>query len=277
MIFLVIIIGVLLLAILLGEIAIHLKFKNQVKVLYQNALNVSDKTYKISQLEALPKPVQRYFNYVIKDGMPYISLVRLKHKGMFKTNLKKEFISITGEQYFSAQRPQFIWKGTTLLFTARDSFIAGKGNLKVSLFNIFNVVDAKGSETSEGELQRWVAESVWFPTNLLPSENITWSAIDENSAKLSFRYKEISFDLIVTFNALGEIVTMETLRFMTDKKRETWLCKVGGYKEINQVKIPFSAEVTWKLEEGNYTYAKFEVLEITYNYNISKLTTTRNK
>ncbi|WP_394776150.1 DUF6544 family protein [Flavobacterium sp.] len=271
MIFLVIIIGILLLAILLGEIAMHLKFKNQVKVLYKNALNISDKTYSISQLNGLPKPVQRYFNYVIRDGMPYISLVRLKHNGLFKTNLKKEFISIKGKQYFSAQRPQFIWKGTTMLFTARDSFIAGKGNLKVSLFNIFTLVDAKGSETSEGELQRWLAESVWFPTNLLPSENITWSAIDENSAKLSFRYKEISFDFIVTFNALGEIVTMETLRFMTDKKREPWLCRMANYKEINQVKIPASPEAIWKLKEGNYSYAKFEVIEITYNYAISKV------
>jgi hypothetical protein len=267
-----IIIGVVFLAILLGKILMFLKFKNQIKVLYQNALNVSDKIYTINQLKGLPEPVQRYFNYVLKDGTPYISLVRLKHKGVFKTNPKKEFLTITGEQYFSVQRPQFIWKGTTLIFTARDSFIAGKGNLKVSLFNVFTVVDAGGSEINEGELQRWLAESVWFPTNLLPSKNITWRAIDENSAKLSFRYKEISFDFIVVFNAMGEIVTMETLRFMTDKKREPWLCKVTNYKEINKIKIPVSAEAIWKLKEGDYSYAKFEVIEIKYNYNIFKVT-----
>ncbi|MEZ0130468.1 DUF6544 family protein [Flavobacterium sp. LBUM151] len=174
----------------------YLKFKNQVKLLYSNALNVSDKIYTSRQLDGLPIPVQRYFKYVLKDGIPYISSVRLRHKGLFKTNFKSWFINITGEQYFSIQRPQFIWKGTTLFFTARDSFIADNGNLKVSLFNIFTVVDGKGSEINEGELQRWLAESVWFPANLLPSENITWIAIDENSAKLSFRYKEISFDFI---------------------------------------------------------------------------------
>jgi hypothetical protein len=202
--------------------------------------------------------------------MPYISSVRLKHSGVFKTNLKSGFANITGEQYFSVQKPQFVWKGTTLLFTARDSFIADKGNLKVSLFNIFTVVDGKSREINEGEMQRWLAESVWFPTNLLPSENITWIAIDENSAKLSFRYKEISFDFIVRFNIVDEIVSMETLRFMTDKKREPWLCKMEDYKEINGVKIPVSAEAIWKLKTGDFSYAKFKVTEIEYNQNISK-------
>ena len=269
MILLLIIIGVLLLVILLGKITMYLKFKNQVKLLYSNALNVCDKIYISSQLDGLPIPVQRYFKHVLKDGMPYISSVRLRHKGLFKTNFKSGFINITGEQYFSIQRPQYIWKGTTLFFTARDSFIADNGNLKVSLFNIFTVVDEKGSEINEGEMQRWLAESVWFPTNLLPSENITWIAKDENSAKLSFRYKEISFDFIVTFNAVGEIVTMETQRFMTDK-REPWLCKMENYKEINRVKIPVSAEVIWKLKTGDFSYAKFEVTAIQYNQNISE-------
>jgi len=263
---------IILLVILLGKIALFLKFKKQVKTLYANTLNVSDKRYTLSQLVGLPEPVQRYFRYVLKDGMSYISSVRLRHKGVFKTNLKSGFINITGKQYFSVQKPQFIWKGSTLIFTARDSFIADKGNLKVSLFNIFTVVNAKGAEINEGEMQRWLAESVWFPTNLLPSESITWIAIDQDSAKLSFRYKEISFDFIVTFNVLGEIVTMETLRFMTDKKRESWLCRMADYKEINGVKIPASAEAIWKLKTGDFSYAKFKVTAIQYNQNISKRT-----
>lgn len=270
MILLLIIIGVLLLVILLGKITMFLKFKKQVNTLYANALNVSDKRYTTSQLDGLPEPVQRYFKYALNDGMPYISLVRLKHNGLFKTNLKKAFITITGKQYFSVQKPQFIWKGTTLFFTARDSFIADRGNLKVSLFNIFTVVDGRGSEINEGEMQRWLAESVWFPTNLLPSENIAWIAIDENSAKLSFRYKEISFDFIITFNAVGEIVTMETQRFMTDK-REPWVCRMEKYKEINGVKIPVSAEVIWKLKTGDFSYAKFEVTAIRYIHTISRM------
>jgi hypothetical protein len=259
-----IIIGIILLILLIGKINFTIKFKNQVDHLFANA-EKSNKIYSIKQLEGLPEPVQRYFKYVLKDEQQYINSVRLTHNGLFKTDLKKDFIKITGEQYFSAQKPQFIWKGETSLFTARDFFIDEKGGLIATLFNVYNVVDAKGTNFDEGELQRWLAESVWFPTNLLPSEYVNWSPIDDNSAKLSFNYKSVSFEFIVTFNALGEITTIESHRFMTAEKKEKWLCKMANYKEVNNVKIPFSDQALWVLNDVEYCYAKFELQKIEYN------------
>jgi hypothetical protein len=260
-----IIIVTLLFVLLLGKIILRFNFKKQVEILYENIQNISGQHYDSSLLNDFPEPVQRYFRSVLKDGQPYISSVRLEHKGLFKTDLKKGFIKITGEQYFSVVQPQFIWKGTTMMFTAIDSYIAKKGSLKVFLLNIFKIVDSKGSTMDEGELQRWMAESVWFPTNLLPSEKVKWTAIDTDSAKLSFSYKEISFHFLVTFNTIGEITSMQTERYMTDKKRETWLCNMSNYKETNGIRIPFSAEVIWRLPAGDYSYAKFEVQKIKYN------------
>ncbi|UZJ64594.1 hypothetical protein OKW96_19980 [Sphingobacterium sp. KU25419] len=233
------IIGTLILVLLFGKIILRFKFNKQIKILYENSENISDQRYDSSTLNDLPTPVQRYFKLVLKDRQPYISSVRLEHRGLFKTDLKKGFIKITGEQYFSVRKPQFIWKGATMLFTAIDSYINNEGSLKVFLLNLYKVVDAKGSTMDEGELQRWMAESVWFPTNLLPSEMVKWTAIDTNSAKLSFVYKEISFYFIVSFNAVGEITTMQTQRYMTDKKRVSWLCKMSNYKGINDTRIPF--------------------------------------
>lgn len=260
-----IIIGTLLLVLLLGKIIMRFKFKKQIAVLHEHTENILGHLYDSSLLYGLPEPVQRYFKSVLKDGQPYISSVRLEHNGLFKTDLKKDYINITGEQYFSVLQPQFIWRGITTMFTAIDSYIADKGSLKVFLLDIFKIVDSKGSTLDEGELQRWMAESVWFPTNLLPSENVKWTKIDENSAKLSFCYKEISFHFIVTFNAVGEITTIQTQRYMTDEKRETWICKMSNYKEISGIRIPFSAEVIWRLSSGDYSYAKFKVQKIEYN------------
>jgi hypothetical protein len=259
-----IIIGVILLILLIGKINFSLKFKNQVDHLFAN-VEKSNKVYSIKQLEGLPEPVKRYFKYVLKDEQPYINSVRLTHNGFFKTDLKKDFTAITGEQYFSAQKPQFIWKGKTSMFTARDFFIDEKGGLIATLFNVYDVVDAKGSNFDEGELQRWLAESVWFPTNLLPSEYVNWMAIDANSAKLCFKYKTIAFDFIVNFNAIGEITTMESHRFMTANRKEKWVCKMANYQERNGVKIPISDQAIWRLNDGNQVYAKFEVQKIEYN------------
>ena len=259
-----IIIGIILLVLIVGKINISFRFKNQVNDLFDNA-EKSDKIYSINQLNHLPEPVKRYFKYVLKEGQPYINSVRLTHNGFFKTDLKKDFIKITGEQYFSTNKPQFIWKGETSMFTARDFYIDDKGGLIATIVNVYNIVDAKGSNFDEGELQRWLAESVWFPSNLLPSEHLLWTSIDDHSAKLSLQFKTVSFDFIVTFNVVGELIEIEGYRFMTAEKKEKWVCRMSNYQERNGVKIPFSNQAIWRLNDGDYCYAKFEIQTIEYN------------
>lgn len=248
-----------------GKLFHSFQLKNEVEELFSQSSNISAKIFKYEQLSGSPEPVQRYFRHVLKDGQPYISYVRLTHDGQFRAGLDKDFTNIEGEQYFTAEKPGFIWKGTTSMFTARDMYVADKGRLIVTLFSLYNIVNGSGENFNEGELQRWLAESVWFPTNLLPNERNHWSPIDANSAKLSFQYKDISFSYIVTFNEVGEITQMETQRFSGEEKREAWLCKMADYKEINGVIIPMKAEVIWKLEKGEVSYAKFNVKKIEYD------------
>jgi hypothetical protein len=248
-----------------GKFFRSFQFKNEVEELFAQSNNISAKTLSYEQLSNLPEPVQRYFRHVLKDGQPYISYVRLTHDGQFRAGLDKDFTNIEGEQYFTAEKPGFIWKGTTSMFTARDMYVADKGRLIVTLFSLYNIVNGSGENFNEGELQRWLAESVWFPTNLLPSERNQWSPIDANSAKLLFKYRDISFSYIVTFNEIGEISQMETKRFWGEEKREAWLCKMADYREINGVIVPTKAEVIWKLEKGEVSYAKFNVKKIEYD------------
>ena len=248
-----------------GKLFRSFQFKNEVEELFSQSNNISAKLFKYVQLSDLPEPVQRYFRHVLKEGQPYISYVRLRHDGQFKTGLDKDWMNIEGEQYFTAEKPGFIWKGTTSMFTARDMYLADQGRLVVTLFSLYNVVDGKGENFNEGELQRWLGESVWFPTNLLPGERTQWSSIDANSAELSFKYRSVSFSYIVTFNEVGEITQMETKRFIGEEKREPWLCKMADYREINGVIVPTKAEAIWKLEKGEVSYARFNVKKIEYD------------
>ncbi len=187
-------------------------------------------------------PVQRYFKCVLKEEQPYISYVSLLHEGQFKTGLDKGWKDIKGEQYFTIEKPGFIWKGITQMFTARDMYIADKGRLIVSILFLYNVVDGQGDSFNQGELLRWLAKSVWFPTNLLPNDKLNWSTVNENTAKLTFTYNGLSLFYLVTFNNAGEITQMETKRYMEKDKLETWIGKLGNYKEINGVVVPTAIE-----------------------------------
>ena len=264
MLILVVIIFALLTLLIIGRVNLSMRFNKSVQHLFSIAKPLSGKRFTYAQLTGLPNPVQRYFKHVLKDGQPYISYVSLLHDGQFKTGLDKDWIAIKGEQYFTIEKPGFIWKGTTSLFIARDMFIAGKGRLIVSLLSFFNVVDAKGAPIDQGELLRWLAEGVWFPTNLLPSDQLVWTAINENTAKLTYNYNGMSLSYIVTFDHTGEITQMETKRYMGEKL-ETWIGKMGNYQEINSVRVPKRLEAIWRLKAGDFSYARFTVSRIYYD------------
>jgi len=250
---------------LLGKINLSIRFGKQVNELFSLSKNISAKTFSTAQLSGLPEAVQQYFKHVLKEGQPYISFVRMTHDGKFKAGPTKDWTDITGEQYATTERPGFIWKGKTSTFCARDLYIRDKGRLTVSLLSLVTVVNATGDAYNQGELLRWLGESVLYPTNFLPSERLQWSGIDKHSARLTFNYKGMSLFYIVTFNDKGELIQMETKRFMDEKRLETWIIKLQNYKAINDVLVPTRFEVLWRLEKEDLTYAKFTMKKIEYN------------
>jgi len=249
---------------IIGKINLFFKFKNQVKDLFRNSIKVTNQKFDKSQLEGLPEPVKKYFLYALREGQSYINYVRIKHSGQFKTGFGNKWVNIMGEQYVTTQIPGFIWKGTTSIFAARDIYISGKGRLIVSLLSMINTVDAMGDQYNQGELLRWLGESVLYPTTLLPSENLKWQLMDGNMAKLIFNYNELQLFFDVTFNEQGEITQMESMRYIDQVKIEKWVIKLSDYKEFQNIKIPTSTEVLWKLEKGDFSYARFNITKVEY-------------
>ena len=260
------IVGLLLLILVIGKINLSIKFGNQVKELFAQSKSIADQRFYKNQLDSLPEPVQRYFNHILKDGQPFISYARIKHEGQFKADLKKGWMNIKGEQYATTKKPGFIWKGTTTMFVARDMYISNHGRLIVSLFSVYNIVDAKGKEKYDiGEILRWLGESILYPTNFLPGERLQWFPIDSNTATLTFNYNGLSLFFKITVNEIGEITEMETKRYKEEDNLETWVIKAANYRELNNVIIPTAFDVLWRLDKGDFSYAKFNITEIEYN------------
>ncbi len=247
-----------------GRIKLSMDFSGEVKELFSNSGDISGKKFSHGQLTSLPEPVQRYFKHVIKEGQPFISYVRLKHSGTFKTDLKKESIDITGEEYFTTATPGFVWKGETSFFTGRDMYISGKGRLVVSLFSLVKIVDGSGPDFDKGELLRWLGESVWLPTNLLPSDRLSWTPIDSHTAGLNFNYKGLSLYYKVSFNEKYEITEFETKRSMGGKSIETWIGRAGDYRDYHGILIPSKIGAYWRLDGVDYNYADFVITDIEF-------------
>lgn len=259
------ILALILIILLIGRVNLTIKFYQEVKELFAQSKSISDKIYHPQQLADLPVPVQRYFKHILKDGQSYISYARIKHDGQFKMGFDKDWLNIKGEQYATTEKPGFIWKGTTAQFVARDMYIGNQGRLIASIFSLYNIVDAKGESYNQGELLRWLGESVLYPTNFLPSEKLKWQPINSKTAKLTFNHNGLTLFFICTFNEVGEMTEMETKRFLDEKHLETWVIKSSKYRKVNNVIIPTIFDVLWRLEKGDFSYAKFNITEIEYN------------
>jgi hypothetical protein len=248
-----------------GRIVAAVRFRREVEELFSQSGSLSDMTFSSDQLAGLPEPVQRYFSLVLEEGTSYISYVRLTHDGQFRPDLNRGWVPIRGEQYYTTERPGFVWRGKTLLFTARDMYLSGRGRIVVTLFSLIKIVDGRGETYDQSELLRWLGESVWFPTNMLPRENLTWSPVDSRTAKLTFEHDGSSLVYTVRFNDQGEITRLETKRYMGEDRLETWIGTPSDYREMSGVLIPMTIEASWRLRGGDESYARFTIQKIEYD------------
>jgi hypothetical protein len=96
--------------------------------------------------------------------------------------------------------------------SATDRFTAGQGNMRIKLLSAITVGNAHGQEMNQGELQRYLAEMIWFPTAWL-SDAIAWQAVDAHSAKATFRELGVMGSVVLHVNEQGQLTHVTADRY----------------------------------------------------------------
>ncbi len=227
-------------------------------------------------LNELPIPVKRYLKKTIPEGQQYIHFVELKQISYFRMSEDSEkWLPLNATQHFTTNPPGFVWDAKIKmapLITARvlDMYKKGSGILNAKLFNTFTVANASGAkELDTGELVRYLAESVWFPTALLPSQSTKWEAIDDNTAIAILKDGVNEVSLKFYFNNEDEIikVTSKRYRLINDTyKLVSWTGYFSNYQRRNGILIPLEGKVEWNLPQGSFAYWKGRVVDIKYKH-----------
>ena len=222
----------------------------------------------------LPLAVQKWLEHSNVIGKEFTQTVHLKQKGEMRTAAGGKWMSFEAEQYFTTQKPVFIWFAKVkaapgIHLAGRDKYEDGKGNMLIKLLSLFPVADAKGKEIDQGAMVRYLAEIVWFPSAVL-SNYIQWEQVDSTTAKATMTYNGITASAFYKFNENGEVVSIEAKRYYERKDGATledWLIQIepNEYKEFAGVKIPAKTAVTWRLKEGDFTWLNLVISEVYYN------------
>ena len=233
--------------------------------------------YDVAELAPLPAPVQRYFRAVLTDGQPIVTAVTLTQSGTF--NLGKtadQWKPFTATQHFTTARPGFVWNANITMVPGVpvrvvDAFIAGEGLLRPTILGLYGLGTVQGTgEIARGELLRHFAESVWFPTALLPSQGVVWQAVDDTSAQATMTDGPISVTMLFRFGADGLIKSVSVEGRATTVGTATvlmpWECRMSNYQIRDGMRVPLTGEALYITPQGEKPYFKGTIATITYEF-----------
>jgi hypothetical protein len=233
--------------------------------------------YDVAELASLPAPVQRYFRAVLTEGQPIITAVTVTQAGMFSMSATADqWKPFTATQSVTTMRAGFVWNAAIMLFPGVpvrvvDAYIAGQGTLRPSILGLYPMADMHGhGEIARGELMRWFAEAVWYPTALLPSQGVTWQAVDDQSATATLMDGPISLTLLFRFGADGLIsIIHANERARMDGKTVVmtpWECTMSDYRKRDGMLVPHIGTASYVMPSGERQYYRGPNTTLSYAF-----------
>jgi hypothetical protein len=235
---------------------------------------IHSKTYDSKEIAGLPEPVQRFFKTVLKEGQAIVAKVEFLQKGQFNMNEKLDkWNKFTATQLVVTHRLGFDWDARIQIAPllnafVHDTYLLGSGNLHASLMGLFTLANMHDApELNQGELLRFFAEAAWYPTSLLPSQGVSWEAINDNSALATLTDGETTASVVFQFNAEGVIASMRAEERYRDKANAMpWSGRFGEYSLQGGMLIPLYGEIGWEYPEGLRLYFKGKITKISYEF-----------
>ena len=243
--------------------------------LYSARVPIRQKAVDFSELDDLPAPVRRYFHTVLRDGQPIITGVHVRHEGTFNSSATEEkWRPFTSEQWVVTRRPGFFWNGRIAMapglpVRVHDAYIAGGGILHASLLGLVSVMRLQDDGAlAVGEFMRYLAETTWYPTALLPGQGLIWEAVDDSSAYGTLSDGSTRATLLFTFNEQNLIESVRAEERGRTVGNETvptpWQGRFWNYEERMGMLVPLDGEVAWLLPDGAKPYWRGHLTHLDY-------------
>lgn len=117
---------------------------------------------------------------------------------------------------------------------------------------------------------RFLAEAALYPTALLPSQGVSWEAVDERTARATLRDRGLSVTLLFRFGEDGLISSIRAEargRVVGGKTVPTpWEGRCWNFALRNGMRVPMDGEVAWLLPEGPKPYWRGHLTRVEFEY-----------
>ena len=123
-----------------------------------------------------------------------------------------------------------------------------------------------------GSLHRYLAEAVWYPTALLPSDKLRWSPVNDTTATATLTDGETTVALEFRFTESGEVARIYSPgrwgSFDGRFRQVAWEGHFSNYERRDGILVPSQGEVGWYSSDGEWQAVwKGEVTNVNYEFN----------
>jgi hypothetical protein len=225
----------------------------------------------------LPIPVARYLSRALSPEQPEIQAVELTTDGEFRMgDAEDSWRPFHATQRCTTAPAGFVWSARIAMTRfapvyVRDAYVSGRGETVGKILGLYPVVNQSGvDELALGQLTRYLAEAMWFPTALRPRPGLTWRALDAHAAIVSLVDHGRTTSLRFTFDDTGDVTEV----FAHDRLRETngrylptpWAVRCWRPEVQHGIRNPMECESEWQLTTGPLPYWRGRVTQIAFEY-----------
>jgi hypothetical protein len=234
--------------------------------------------YDEEELKSLPPVVGRYLSLALNPNQPIVRGLYLEQTGSFNRSSdpqSAQWAPFTARQRVATKRPGFVWDAAITVspgvpVRVVDAYVAGVGSLQPSVFGLVDVGSSEGNgDIARGDLIRYFAEAVWYPTALLPSQGVQWEAVDAHSAKATLTDGPLTVSLLFTFNAVGFVERISSTQRSAMLNGAVvpmpWEVRLSNYAEHDGMRVPQEGEVAWLTPSSRLPYWHGKITKLDYD------------
>lgn len=225
-----------------------------------------------SDIQVLPQPVQRYLRVAGAINRPKVKNMRIEFDVQMRGK-GKEFMTYTSEQYnfFAEPTRLFFMKGKMfgLDISGYHRFSKGAATMDIRLLGLIQVVNQSGAVLNKTETVTLFNDMCLLAPATLIDKRIRWEEIGGNSSRAFFTNRGITVSATLFFNEKGQLIDFASndRTEVTEMKQMPFTTPVSDYKTIDGMNIWTRGEAVWEYPDGKFTYGKFILKEIRYNFN----------
>lgn len=212
----------------------------------------------------LPQQIKSFAKRGQAHALPDPLIVQLRQKGFMRLAPEKPWAPFQADQVIFANTVAFDWsariKIAPLVWAkVTDAFLEQQGQLKVSLWGVLPIVNARGPSIDQGEAQRYLAELPWCPAAFSRNTDLNYQSLQDDVVRVWYRDEKTYVDLV--FDAQGDVVCARS----ETREREGFGCQpwVGhfeDYREIGGLRVPRRGRVKWETPAGPFEYWRGEIV-----------------